>query len=62
MITSGAKSNDVIYTALPLYHSAAMMIGLHGCIVIGKFFISTTIRGHLLKRKENTEFGYFPLL
>ncbi|XP_004578141.1 long-chain fatty acid transport protein 2 [Ochotona princeps] len=35
MITSGVKSNDIIYTSLPLYHSAAMMIGLHGCIVTG---------------------------
>ncbi|KAM5235206.1 long-chain fatty acid transport protein 2 isoform 1-T1 [Ctenodactylus gundi] len=33
--TSGFKEDDVIYTTLPLYHSAALMIGLHGCIVTG---------------------------
>ncbi|KAM5245187.1 long-chain fatty acid transport protein 2 [Hipposideros larvatus] len=32
---SGFKKDDVIYTTLPLYHSAALMIGLHGCIVAG---------------------------
>ena len=33
--------DDVIYTPLPLYHSAALLIGLHGCIVTGKLFLST---------------------
>ncbi|XP_044521111.1 very long-chain acyl-CoA synthetase isoform X2 [Gracilinanus agilis] len=28
-------SEDVIYTSLPLYHSAALLIGLHGSIVKG---------------------------
>ncbi|XP_077737184.1 long-chain fatty acid transport protein 2 [Canis aureus] len=32
---SGIKEDDVIYTTLPLYHSAALMVGLHGCIVAG---------------------------
>ncbi|EFB17105.1 hypothetical protein PANDA_009192, partial [Ailuropoda melanoleuca] len=32
---SGVKGDDVIYTTLPLYHSAAMMVGIHGCILIG---------------------------
>ncbi|KAM6202197.1 long-chain fatty acid transport protein 2 isoform 1-T1 [Rhynchocyon petersi] len=36
LITSrGIKADDVIYTSLPLYHSAALMIGVHGCIVTG---------------------------
>ncbi|KAM4748593.1 long-chain fatty acid transport protein 2 [Rhinophrynus dorsalis] len=26
------KARDIVYTALPLYHSSAMMIGVHGCI------------------------------
>ncbi|XP_004639065.1 very long-chain acyl-CoA synthetase isoform X2 [Octodon degus] len=34
-MASGFRSDDVIYTTLPLYHSAALMIGLHGCIVNG---------------------------
>ncbi|XP_037689940.1 very long-chain acyl-CoA synthetase isoform X2 [Choloepus didactylus] len=34
-ITSGIKENDVIYTTLPLYHSAALLIGVHGCILTG---------------------------
>ncbi|XP_027427222.1 very long-chain acyl-CoA synthetase isoform X1 [Zalophus californianus] len=31
----GVKEDDVIYTTLPLYHSAALMIGIHGCILTG---------------------------
>lgn len=34
-LISGVTKDDVIYTTLPLYHSAALMIGLHGCIVAG---------------------------
>ncbi|XP_066244395.1 long-chain fatty acid transport protein 2 [Saccopteryx leptura] len=32
---SGVKKDDIIYTTLPLYHSAALMIGLFGCITAG---------------------------
>ncbi|XP_040348598.1 long-chain fatty acid transport protein 2 [Herpailurus yagouaroundi] len=32
---SRVRKDDVIYTTLPLYHSAALMIGLHGCIMTG---------------------------
>ncbi|XP_059954350.1 long-chain fatty acid transport protein 2 isoform X1 [Mesoplodon densirostris] len=32
---SGVTENDVVYTTLPLYHSAALLIGLHGCILTG---------------------------
>uniref|UniRef100_UPI00358E3E3B long-chain fatty acid transport protein 2-like isoform X2 n=1 Tax=Myxine glutinosa TaxID=7769 RepID=UPI00358E3E3B len=31
----GATKDDVIYTALPLYHSAASIIALCGCITLG---------------------------
>ncbi|XP_046507721.1 long-chain fatty acid transport protein 2 [Equus quagga] len=34
-VSSGIKKDDVIYTTLPLYHSAALMIGANGCMVIG---------------------------
>ncbi|KAH0503339.1 Very long-chain acyl-CoA synthetase [Microtus ochrogaster] len=34
-LASGIKAHDIIYTTMPLYHSAALMIGLHGCIVAG---------------------------
>ncbi|XP_029094461.1 very long-chain acyl-CoA synthetase [Monodon monoceros] len=33
--TSGITENDVVYTTLPLYHSAALLVGLHGCILTG---------------------------
>ncbi|XP_053573409.1 long-chain fatty acid transport protein 2 [Bombina bombina] len=29
------NAKDIIYTPLPLYHSSALMIGIHGCIGIG---------------------------
>ncbi|XP_069481076.1 long-chain fatty acid transport protein 2 [Ambystoma mexicanum] len=32
---SGVTANDIIYTALPLYHSAGFMIGVNGCIYKG---------------------------
>ncbi|KFO88849.1 Very long-chain acyl-CoA synthetase, partial [Buceros rhinoceros silvestris] len=28
-------SEDIVYTALPLYHSSALLIGVHGCIMKG---------------------------
>ncbi|KAM6301559.1 LOW QUALITY PROTEIN: long-chain fatty acid transport protein 2 [Podargus strigoides] len=28
-------SEDTVYTALPLYHSSALLVGVHGCIVKG---------------------------
>ncbi|XP_041031292.1 very long-chain acyl-CoA synthetase-like [Carcharodon carcharias] len=31
----GLSSNDVIYTSLPLYHSAASLVGIGGCICLG---------------------------
>ncbi|KYO21140.1 hypothetical protein Y1Q_0001432 [Alligator mississippiensis] len=32
---SKITSEDIIYTTLPLYHSAALLLGLHGCIMQG---------------------------
>ncbi|EMP28654.1 Very long-chain acyl-CoA synthetase [Chelonia mydas] len=32
---SGVTAKDVIYTPLPLYHSAALLIGLGGCLEVG---------------------------
>ena len=40
-LASEVTGDDVIYTPLPLYHSAALLNGLHGCIVTGKIFFST---------------------
>ncbi|XP_012504950.1 PREDICTED: very long-chain acyl-CoA synthetase [Propithecus coquereli] len=34
-ITSGLKTDDVVYITLPIYHSAALLIGIHGCILTG---------------------------
>ncbi|XP_073067892.1 long-chain fatty acid transport protein 2 isoform X2 [Manis javanica] len=39
---SGVKENDIIYTTLPLYHSAALMIGLHGCLITGATLVLRT--------------------
>ncbi|NP_001265706.1 long-chain fatty acid transport protein 2 [Sus scrofa] len=41
-IASGVKEDDVLYTTLPLYHSAALMVGLHGCIVSGATLVLRT--------------------
>ncbi|XP_063170210.1 long-chain fatty acid transport protein 2 [Candoia aspera] len=35
IIISGVTSEDIVYTTLPLYHSSALLLGLHGCIVQG---------------------------
>ncbi|XP_004687865.1 PREDICTED: very long-chain acyl-CoA synthetase [Condylura cristata] len=34
-LASGILKDDIIYTTLPLYHSAALLIGVHGCIMAG---------------------------
>ncbi|KAI5129360.1 Very Long-Chain Acyl-Coa Synthetase [Manis pentadactyla] len=39
---TGIKEDDIIYTTLPLYHSAALMIGLHGCLVTGATLVLRT--------------------
>ncbi|XP_027685370.2 bile acyl-CoA synthetase isoform X1 [Chelonia mydas] len=36
---SGVTAKDVIYTPLPLYHSAALLIGLGGCLEVGAICI-----------------------
>ncbi|KAK2491986.1 hypothetical protein MC885_005906 [Smutsia gigantea] len=40
--SSGVKEDDIIYTTLPLYHSAALMIGLHGCLATGATLVLRT--------------------
>ncbi|XP_067411854.1 long-chain fatty acid transport protein 2 [Emydura macquarii macquarii] len=35
LISSGVTAKDVVYNALPLYHSAALLVGVHGCIMQG---------------------------
>ena len=63
---SGVKGDDVIYTTLPLYHSAAMMVGIHGCILIGKLFLSkrhwSPVYIHVLQGKviQNLATSYLP--
>ncbi|XP_054421417.1 long-chain fatty acid transport protein 2 [Pteronotus mesoamericanus] len=34
-VISRINKDDVIYTTLPLYHSAALLIGVHGCFLTG---------------------------
>lgn len=41
VIACRIKSEDIIYTALPLYHSAALLIGVNGCIMQGRIFYWT---------------------
>lgn len=31
----GLRENDVVYTTLPLYHSAGLLIGVGGCLEVG---------------------------
>lgn len=62
----GVKEDDVIYTTLPLYHSAALMIGVHGCILTGKLFplnkaLESSTQSHVLHGESNTKVGYFPI-
>uniref|UniRef100_A0A8D0GUJ6 long-chain-fatty-acid--CoA ligase n=1 Tax=Sphenodon punctatus TaxID=8508 RepID=A0A8D0GUJ6_SPHPU len=42
MITSGVTSGDVVYTALPLYHSAGILIGVNGSIMQGATLVLRT--------------------
>lgn len=35
---SGADKNDTIYLTLPLYHMAASLLGIGGCIDLGMSF------------------------
>lgn len=63
-MASGIKAHDIVYTTMPLYHSAALLIGLHGCIVAGKFCFSQQASGvdvhsHLLISKSRS--GCFPV-
>lgn len=32
----GAAPDDIIYITLPLYHSAASLLGIGGCIELGR--------------------------
>lgn len=32
----GATSDDIIYVTLPLYHMSASLLGIGGCINLGK--------------------------
>ncbi|ELR58961.1 Very long-chain acyl-CoA synthetase, partial [Bos mutus] len=41
-IASKVTQDDVIYSPLPLYHSAALLIGLHGCMVTGATLVLRT--------------------
>ncbi|XP_074863179.1 long-chain fatty acid transport protein 2 isoform X2 [Carettochelys insculpta] len=38
-LASGVTSEDIVYNALPLYHSAALLVGFHGCIIQGATFV-----------------------
>lgn len=31
----GLRENDIVYTTLPLYHSAGLLIGVGGCLEVG---------------------------
>ncbi|KAB0392935.1 hypothetical protein E2I00_014264, partial [Balaenoptera physalus] len=53
---SGITENDVVYTTLPLYHSAALLVGLHGCILTG---VGAQYTFNVLIRKSNTKFATF---
>lgn len=35
----GATAEDIIYITLPLYHSAASLLGIGGCIELGRIYL-----------------------
>lgn len=35
----GCTSDDIIYMTLPLYHSAASLLGIGGCIELGMLLL-----------------------
>ena len=39
MILSGLTADDIVYTPLPLYHTAGGILGLGGVLVVGVFFL-----------------------
>lgn len=36
----GCTADDIVYLTLPLYHSSGALLGIGGCIELGKFFFS----------------------
>ena len=36
----GCTTDDIIYITLPLYHSSGSLLGIGGCIELGKFLFS----------------------
>lgn len=36
----GCTTDDIIYITLPLYHSSGSLLGIGGCIELGKFSVS----------------------
>ena len=45
MDTVGVTSDDVIYTALPLYHSAASLIGVGTTVQLGELMCRSPEKG-----------------
>jgi len=39
--TGSVTSEDIVYTALPLYHSSALLVGVHGCIMKGTVHLTS---------------------
>lgn len=35
----GCTADDIIYITLPLYHSSGALLGIGGCVELGKFFL-----------------------
>lgn len=36
----GCTADDIIYITLPLYHSSGALIGICGCVELGKYFFA----------------------
>lgn len=41
----GATSQDIIYVTIPLYHMSASLLGIGGCIHLGKISLSDAAFG-----------------
>lgn len=53
----GATSDDIIYITLPLYHISASLLGIGGCIHLGKMsaFTSPSLSGNAARRDNQSK-------
>lgn len=47
----GATAEDIIYITLPLYHSSASLLGIGGCIELGRAHLICVVNKKLMIMK-----------